>query len=612
MKKSILKNIAIFFIVVLAIASLFSLYNLDSEPVENIDIQKMVQEINDEKLDKIAVHGNKLNITLLDGTNQSVYKEDIESFSELLSSYEISPDKLTKFSREVVKEDTFSMLMKSLLPTLLMVFFIGLLLWFMLRQVQGANKNAMSFGLSKAREQKKDSKTKTTFKNVAGVKEAKEELLEIVDFLKNPKKFLALGAKIPKGVLLMGPPGTGKTLLAKAVAGEAGVPFLSISGSEFVEMFVGVGASRVRDLFNRAKKNAPAIVFVDEIDAVGRQRGSGLGGSHDEREQTLNQILTEMDGFEPNANVIVMAATNRPDVLDPALLRPGRFDRQVVLDLPDINDREEILQVHMRNKPTEQDVNLRHVAERTSGMSGADLENVLNEAAILAARNNLKKITQSELLNSIEKVMIGPERKSHVLSEQEKKITAYHEAGHALVAHLLPNADPVHKVSIISRGHAAGYTLSLPESDKYLHKKSEFIDNIAVLLAGHTTEKVIFSEVTTGASNDLEKATKTARRLITRYGMSDKLVPRIYGEKEELIFLGRDIREQRNYSEKIAEEIDTEIDQLIFDAVETDKKILENHRDKLEAIVAELIEKETIEKDRFIEICGPKVSRENK
>jgi len=465
----------------------------------------------------------------------------------------------------------------------------------------------MSFGQSKAREIKPGDKPAVTFRDVAGVKEAKVELEEIVEFLKTPKKFVALGAKIPKGVLLVGPPGTGKTLLAKAIAGEARVPFYSISGSEFVEMFVGVGASRVRDLFRKAKKSAPAIVFVDEIDAVGRQRGSGLGGSHDEREQTLNQILTEMDGFETHTNVIVIAATNRPDVLDPALLRPGRFDRRVMLDLPDINDRESILNVHSRNKPLEKGTNLRRVAERTPGFSGADLENVLNEAAILAARQDKKRISLQDILDSIEKVMLGPERKSHVLSPEEKLITAYHEAGHALVAHMLPNADPVHKVSIISRGQAAGYTISLPDSDTYLHKKSAFIDDLAVLLAGHTTEKVIFGEVTTGASNDLEKATNTARKLITRYGMSDRLVPRIYGEKDELIFLGKDIKEQRNYSENIAEIIDHEIDRLITDAVETAKKIVTEHKDKLEAIVKGLNEKETLEKEDFEAIAGPGV-----
>ncbi len=404
----------------------------------------------------------------------------------------------------------------------------------------------------------------------------------------------------------MGPPGTGKTLLAKAVAGEAEVPFFSISGSEFVEMFVGVGASRVRDLFKKAKKNAPCIIFIDEIDAVGRQRGAGLGGSHDEREQTLNQILVELDGFDVNTNVIVMAATNRPDVLDPALLRPGRFDRRVVLDMPDIKDREAILKVHAVGKPLAKEVDLHKIAERTPGFSGADLSNLLNEAAILTARQNKKIIGTDQLIDSIEKVMLGPERKSRVLTQEEKKVTAFHEAGHALVAHMLPGTDPVQKVSIVSRGTAAGYTLKLPTKDKRLHKKSEFISDLAVLLAGHTAEKLIYKEVTTGASNDLKKATDLARNLITRFGMSEHLVPRIYGEKEELVFLGRDIREQRNYSEKVAETIDKEIDYLITEAVKTAAKIISENKDKLTKIVDYLMEHETIEQEQFIKLIGPK------
>lgn len=595
-----------FFAALVVIAALFSLYNIDTTEIQEIDAQKLVQEINEEKVEKVVIRGNVIEVALTDGTKQTLQKEPIESFSELVDGYDVAPEKLALFSREVKDEEGMALFMKSVLPIILPFILIVAFFWFMFRQVQGANKSAMSFGQSRAREMKPGGRPAITFKDVAGVKEAKIELEEIVEFLKTPKKFVALGAKIPKGVLLVGPPGTGKTLLAKAIAGEANVPFYSISGSEFVEMFVGVGASRVRDLFRKAKKNAPAIVFVDEIDAVGRQRGAGLGGSHDEREQTLNQILTEMDGFEVHTNVIVIAATNRPDVLDPALLRPGRFDRRVVLDLPDINDREEILKVHVRNKPLEKGVEMRPVAERTPGFSGADLENVLNEAAILAARQDKKRISLHHILDSIEKVMLGPERKSHVLSPEEKKVTAYHEAGHALVAHMLPHADPVHKVSIISRGHAAGYTLSMPESDKYLHKKSEFIADLAVLLAGHTTEKEIFGEVTTGASNDLEKATNTARKLITRYGMSDKLVPRIYGEKEELVFLGKDIREQRNYSENVAEIIDHEIDSLISAAVDTARKIITDNKGLLEEIVKTLLEKETIEKAAFEAIVGKK------
>jgi cell division protease FtsH len=598
-KNGLLKNIVLFLMVFLFIASVFSLYNVSEKETQTIDIQKMIQEINEEKIQKIDVQGTMLNITLHDGTEQELKKEGTESLSELLSNFSVSEDKLNKFAIEVKEEEGWSLFLTTVLPYLLPIIVIIALVWYMMRQVQGANSRAMSFGKTSARHVKQSGDNKVTFKDVAGVKEAKEELLEIVDFLKFPKKFTALGAKIPKGVLLMGSPGTGKTLLAKAVAGEADVPFFSISGSEFVEMFVGVGASRVRDLFKNAKKNAPCIVFIDEIDAVGRQRGAGLGGSHDEREQTLNQILVEMDGFDPNANVIVMAATNRPDVLDPALLRPGRFDRRVILDLPDIADREEILNVHSNKKPLDKSIDLRVVAERTPGFSGADLANLFNEAAILAARRDKKKVTQDELVESIEKVMLGPERKSHILSKAEKNITAVHEAGHALVSHVLPHADPVHKVSIISRGRAAGYTMNLPERDKYLHSKSEYIDTLAVLLAGHTAEKLEFGEVTTGASNDLQRATELARSLITQYGMSDKLAPRVYGDKDELVFLGKDISEKRNYSERVADEIDTEIDRLVIAAAETAKKTIMDNKKEMDVIVKTLLEKETIEKEQF-------------
>jgi len=475
----------------------------------------------------------------------------------------------------------------------------------MARQIQGANGRALMFGQSQAREinnQNQNKKKRITFKEVAGVREAKEELKEVVEFLTNPKKFLELGANIPKGVLLVGAPGTGKTLLAKAVAGEANVPFFHMSGSEFVEMFVGVGASRVRDLFKRAKKTAPCIVFIDEIDAVGRQRGSGLGGSHDEREQTLNQILVEMDGFEPNTNVIVLAATNRPDVLDPALLRPGRFDRRVVLDEPDINDRTEILKVHSRSKPLAKDVSLRRVAERTPGFSGADLANLLNEAAILAARGNKRLIEMPELFSSIEKVMLGPERKSRVLSEKEKKITAYHEAGHALVTHVLPNTDPVQKISIISRGMAGGYTLKVPLEDKRMHSKQEFLEELSVLLGGYIAEQEIFGDITTGATSDLRAATNLTRRMITDYGMSRNLGPRTFGSREELIFLGRELHEQRDYSEKMAEKIDEEIRHYINEAAERARQVIQTHRPKLEKIVQALLKQETLEKEEFEEL----------
>jgi len=599
MKNTLVKNIIIFVLVIFFLASIFSLYNISNEKKSVVGINKLIEEIHQGQIKQIDIKGDALEITLQDGTKQEAQKESSESLSTLLSNLGVKGDELSKITMEVKDESGFSFWMSAILPFLIPFVLIAGFIWYMMRQVQGANSRALSFGQSQARQVPQKGKQRVTFKDVAGVKEAKEELEEVVEFLKNPKKFTSLGARIPKGVLLMGSPGTGKTLLAKAVAGEADVPFFSISGSEFVEMFVGVGASRVRDLFKRAKKHAPCIVFIDEIDAVGRQRGAGLGGSHDEREQTLNQILVEMDGFDPNTNVIVIAATNRPDVLDPALLRPGRFDRQVVLELPDINDREEILKVHAQHKPLATDVNIRSVAERTPGFSGADLSNLFNEAAILTARRNKRKVGQEELLESVEKVLLGPERKSHMLSEKEKKVTAVHEAGHAVVSHLLPNADPVHKVSIISRGHAAGYTLKLPTEDKHLYKRSEYIDDLAVLLAGHVAEKVYFGEVTTGASNDLKEATNLARRLITQYGMSEKLAPRIYGEKEELVFLGRDIREQRNYSEKVAEEIDEEIDRFITKAVETATEVIGQNRDKVDALVTVLLEKETIEKDDF-------------
>jgi cell division protease FtsH len=476
-----------------------------------------------------------------------------------------------------------------LLPTL---FLIGIFV-FMMRQAQGSNNQAMSFGKSRAR-LFTGNKPSVTFADVAGVDEAKEELVEVVEFLKYPEKFAALGARIPRGVLLVGPPGTGKTLLSRAVAGEAGVPFFSISGSEFVEMFVGVGASRVRDLFDQAKRNAPCIVFVDEIDAVGRQRGAGLGGSHDEREQTLNQILVEMDGFDSSTNVIVIAATNRPDVLDPALLRPGRFDRQVILDRPDIAGRRQILEVHARGKPLEEEVSVENLARQTPGFSGADLENLVNEAAILAARRNKKTVGRDELTEAIDRVIAGPQRKSRVISDRERTMTAYHEAGHALVARMLPNADPVRKVSIVARGMMGGYTRVVPDEDRLFKTKAQFEDDLAVFMAGHVAETMVFEEQSTGAANDIERATAVARRMVTEFGMSD-LGPLAFGKKDELVFLGREISEQRNYSDEVAYRIDQEIGRLVARAHAQAKEILAAHADKLESIADLLIREETIE-----------------
>ncbi len=606
--KNLVKNFLWVFASFLLLAVVFSVFVNEPKP-EPAGIEALITALQQEEVTALTVVGDEISVELKNGEDLKVKKEANESLSALLSNFQVSPELLNGVKISVEDRSGWEMWLATLLPFLIPVLIIGAFFFFTMRGLQGANSKAMSFGQSAPKDFNLDTKNKVTFKDVAGAKEAKEELAEVVEFLKFPKKFQDLGARIPRGVLLLGSPGTGKTLLARAVAGEAKVPFFHMSGSEFVEMFVGVGASRVRSLFQKAKKTAPCIVFIDEIDAVGRRRGAGLGGSHDEREQTLNQILVEMDGFEPSHNVIVIAATNRPDVLDPALLRPGRFDRQVVIDRPDLKDREEILQVHARKKPLKKDVSLRQVAERTPGFSGADLANLLNEAAILAARSNRKEIIMDDLFEAIEKVMIGPERKSRVITEREKKITAYHEAGHALVAHFLPNSDPVQKISIIARGQAGGYTLKVPIEDRRLHSRSEFLDELAVLLAGHLVEKEIFGEVTTGATSDLRRATSLARSLITDYGMSEELGPRTFGEKEELIFLGREIHEQRDYSEKIAEKIDQEIAHFISGASDQAKKILREQKDKLEAVVAALLEKETLEKAAFEKIVGPRPER---
>lgn len=604
--KKLIKNFLIFFLVFLVIAGIFSSFTNTGPKPEVVGLESLIGQINAGQVAEIVVTGNKINTTLVDGKKETVQKEATESLSTLFNNFKVDAAKLASVKISVKDESGFEYWLANIIPLVLPFLLVGVLLYFMMRGLQNANSRAMSFGQSTAKDFSPDEKNRVTFKDVAGAKEAKEELKEIVEFLRFPKKFHELGAKIPRGVLLLGAPGTGKTLLARSVAGEAQVPFFHMSGSEFVEMFVGVGASRVRSLFQKAKKSAPCILFIDEIDAVGRRRGAGLGGSHDEREQTLNQILVEMDGFEPTQNIIVIAATNRPDVLDPALLRPGRFDRRVVIDLPDLKDREEILKVHCRKKPLAKEADLKTIAERTSGFSGADLANILNEAAILAARNNKKEIVNEDLFEAIEKVMIGPERKSRIITDKEKKITAYHEAGHALVAHFLPDMDPVHKVSIIARGSAGGYTLKVPTEDRHMHAKSEFISEIAVLLAGHLVEKDIFGEVTTGATSDLRRATALARRLVTDYGMSDHLGPRTYGEKEEMIFLGREIHEQRDYSEKVAEKIDEEITGFIKQGETKAADIITEHKADLEKIVAVLLEKETLEKSEFENIVGPK------
>ncbi|HEY8345370.1 MAG TPA: ATP-dependent zinc metalloprotease FtsH [Bacillota bacterium] len=512
-----------------------------------------------------------------------------EVYEELLKEMKIPREYTQK------TESWWAVYLPYLLPVLLMMG-----LWFFLiNQMQNSGNKAMSFGKSRAKLYSEE-RTKVTFDDVAGADEAKEELVEIVEFLKQPRHFTELGARIPKGVLLVGPPGTGKTLLSKAVAGEAGVPFFSISGSDFVEMFVGVGASRVRDLFDTAKKHAPCIVFIDEIDAVGRQRGAGLGGGHDEREQTLNQLLVEMDGFEPNSGIIILAATNRPDVLDPALLRPGRFDRQVTLDIPDIKGREDILKVHAKGKPLGPDVDLKVLARRTPGFTGADLANTLNEAALLAARKNQKQLTMKDCEEAVERVIAGPERKSRIMSEKEKQLTAYHEAGHALVGHYLPTVDPIHKVSIIPRGRAGGYTLALPLEDKHYATRTELLENVTFMLGGRVAEAIALGEISTGAGNDLERATKLVRKMVTEYGMSDELGPMTFGHgHEEQVFLGRDISRDRNYSERVAAEIDAEMKRIIEDAYHKAEKIVQEHRKELDAIVEALLEKETLEAEDF-------------
>jgi cell division protease FtsH len=580
---------------------LFATFSRNRETVPMMDIGQVAQQARDGKVKRIAVDGEELTVTMADDKKVRSRKEETGSVVETLRNLGVAESAFgtgTNQIQIVVVAPSFWTNILPLAASILPVLFLAGFFIFLMRQAQGAGNQAFSFGKSRARVFTGDKPT-VTFADVAGADESKQELQEVVEFLKEPQKFASLGARIPKGVLLVGPPGTGKTLIAKAISGEAGVPFFSVSGSEFVEMFVGVGASRVRDLFEQAKKNSPCIIFVDEIDAVGRQRGAGLGGSHDEREQTLNQILVEMDGFDTDTNIIVIAATNRPDILDPALLRPGRFDRHVVMDRPDMKGREAILKVHIKGKPLEPNISLETIAKGTPGFVGADIENLVNEAAILAARRNKRSIGMSEFQEAVERVIAGPERRSRLISDEEKRIVAYHEAGHAVVMKLVPNSDPVHKITIVSRGMALGYTMPLPEEDHLLYSKNKLKDELAGLLGGRVAEEEVFGDITTGASNDLERVTKLARTMVTQYGMSDELGPQTFGEKEEMMFLGREIGEQRNYSEEVAESIDREVRSLVDEAYGRAREILRSHRNKLDEVAHYLLDNETMDAQAF-------------
>lgn len=599
--KAVFKNILLALIIFILLVSAFSGFSSLLKKQETLALSQLAVKIKLGEVEQIVVTDNKATVTFKDKTTALVNKENQDSLLTSLKNLNIDPKDLANLNLEVKTESGFGFMALNLLPIVLPFLLVLLFFWLMFRQARQGQMQAFNFGATQAK-LFDPNKEKITFKDVAGAQEAKEELKEIVEFLRSPGKFLDMGARIPRGVILIGAPGTGKTLLARAVAGEANVPFFHISGSEFVEMFVGVGASRVRDLFKNAKKNTPAIIFIDEIDAVGRHRGAGLGGGHDEREQTLNQILVEMDGFERNTNIIVIAATNRPDILDPALLRPGRFDRRVILDEPDIKNREEILKIHALGKHLAKEVDLRKIAERTPGFSGADLANLINEAAILAARRNKKEINQIELIESIEKVMLGPERKSKVYSVKEKEVVAYHEAGHALVASALPNADSVHKISIISRGRAGGYTLKLPTEEINFYSKAKFKDELATLLGGYAAEKIVFDDVTTGPCSDLKIASDLARRIVTEYGMSEKMGPVTFGDKEHLVFLGKELSEHRNYSETVATKIDQEIIKFIDQAYKSATKVIKEKRELLNKIAQILIEKETIEQREFQEL----------
>jgi cell division protease FtsH len=597
------RNFIIYGFIGLMLLIIFIGINSGNQDSNEIKFTDLVSRIKTGDVASIHVVGDQLLATMNDRSNVTTTKAPESTAQEQLTQFGVTTDEINRISWNFDTPSNWPAIGFSILTALLPILLIGGLIFFMLRQAQGSNNQAMAFGKSRARMFSGDQPS-VTFEDVAGAEEAKEELAEIVEFLKEPEKFIQLGARIPKGVLLVGSPGTGKTLLAKAVAGEAGVPFFSISGSEFVEMFVGVGASRVRDLFNQAKRHSPCIIFIDEIDAVGRQRGAGLGGSHDEREQTLNQILVEMDGFDTDTNIIVVAATNRPDILDPALMRPGRFDRRVILDRPDVKGREAIIKVHVKGKPLASDVDLKTLAKVTPGFVGADIENMVNEAAILAARKNKKTVNDSDFQNAIERIVLGPERKSRVINKTEQRITAYHEAGHAVVGYLLPNSDPLRKVTIIPRGMSGGSTLFMPENDLSYVTRARMKDQIVMALAGRAAEEIVFDEITTGASSDLEQVTKIARGMVTRFGMSEKLGPMMFGQKEEMIFLGREISEQRDYSEAVAEEIDSEVRGIVTWAYDEARRLIHENRDKLEAVAQRLLEIETLDTNDFLALMG--------
>ncbi|MDN5302129.1 MAG: cell division protease FtsH [Thermoanaerobacteraceae bacterium] len=592
------RSISFYLLIFILILSLVQWYSNQDTTQVRINYTELIQLIDKNQVKNIKMVDNNISGTLKDGRNFVSYVPEVAGplFIEKIQP-KVDKGELT-FDAEPRPQTPW---WSSILPSVFLVLLFIVAWYFFMQQSQGGGSRVMSFGRSRAKLHT-DDKRRVTFKDVAGVDEAKEELEEVVEFLKHPKKFIEIGARIPKGVLLIGPPGTGKTLLARAVAGEAGVPFFSISGSDFVEMFVGVGAARVRDLFEQAKKNAPCIVFIDEIDAVGRQRGAGLGGGHDEREQTLNQLLVEMDGFGVNEGIIILAATNRPDILDPALLRPGRFDREVVVDRPDVKGREEILKVHARNKPLNENVDLSVLARRTPGFTGADLENLMNEAALLSARRNKKKIDMPELEEAITRVIAGPEKKSRIMTDRERRLVAYHEAGHAVVAQLLPHVDPVHEVSIVPRGRAGGYTMILPKEDRFFMGKSELMDQVTHLLGGRASEELVLNEVSTGAQNDLERATEIARRMVMEYGMSENLGPMTLGHKQEEVFLGRDLTRGRNYSEEVAASIDKEVRNIIDKCYIKAKTLLSENVNKLHKVAQALLEREKLDEEEFLEV----------